>query len=51
MGAIPITDELLRLRAKISAYDPTVIENMKRVLPKSNKSEKLKMSLMVLILP
>jgi UDPglucose 6-dehydrogenase len=31
--AIPVIAELLRLRAKVSAYDPMAIENMKRVFP------------------
>lgn len=31
--AIPVIAELLRLGAKISAYDPMAIENMKRVFP------------------
>jgi len=38
--AIPVIAELLRLGAKISAYDPMAIENMKRVFPTIEYSEK-----------
>jgi UDPglucose 6-dehydrogenase len=31
--AIPVITELLRLGAKVSAYDPMAIENMKRIFP------------------
>ncbi len=38
--AIPVIAELLRLGAKISAYDPMAIENMRRVFPTIEYSEK-----------
>ena len=31
--AIPVIAELLRLGAKVSAYDPMAIENMRRIFP------------------
>jgi UDPglucose 6-dehydrogenase len=31
--AIPVITELLRLGAKVSAYDPMAVENMKRIFP------------------
>ncbi len=38
--AIPVIAELLRLGAKISAYDPMAIGNMKRIFPTIEYSEK-----------
>jgi UDPglucose 6-dehydrogenase len=43
--AIPVIAELLRLGAKISAYDPMAIENMKRVFPTIEYSGKAEYAL------
>jgi len=43
--AIPVIAELLRLGAKVSAYDPMATENMKRVFPTIEYSEKAKYAL------
>jgi UDPglucose 6-dehydrogenase len=40
--AIPVIAELLRLGAEISAYDPMATENMKRIFPTIEYSEKAK---------
>ncbi|RXA18049.1 UDP-glucose/GDP-mannose dehydrogenase family protein [Methanosarcina sp. MSH10X1] len=40
--AIPVIAELLRLGAKVSAYDPMAIENMKRIFPTIEYFEKAK---------
>ncbi len=40
--AIPVIAELLRLGAKVSAYDPMAIENMKRIFPTIEYSDKAK---------
>jgi UDPglucose 6-dehydrogenase len=38
--AIPVIAELLRLGAKVSAYDPMAVENMRRVFPTIEYSQK-----------
>jgi UDPglucose 6-dehydrogenase len=43
--AIPVIAELLRLGAKVSAYDPMATENMKRIFPTIEYSGKAKDSL------
>ncbi|AKB83903.1 UDP-glucose dehydrogenase [Methanosarcina barkeri 3] len=40
--AIPVIAELLRLGAEVSAYDPMATENMKRIFPTIEYSEKAK---------